>query len=213
MRTLVLLIVTTFIAQMLIGAVPPNEGGTSDVSRQRQRRLDRMAIIRQRTTDQRRARQREQSQRQQRARDQLRQARAELTPEQLEDRQQQDRDRRAEMTPERLEFRQQQDRDRHSQARAELTPEQLEERQQQRRDQHRRTTAAESVRRNDTVNDSNETFSIDMLGRPTAAQLEGFEFDQDKSLSLFYENSHDHVADLIQNLDDAAPGDETQEFL
>ncbi len=33
----------------------------------------------------------------------------ELTPEQLEDRQQQDRDRRAEMTPERLEFRQQLD--------------------------------------------------------------------------------------------------------
>jgi hypothetical protein len=51
---------------------------------------------------------------------------------------------RAEMTPERLEFRQQQDRQQHSQARAELTPEQLEDWQQQRRDQHRRTTAAES---------------------------------------------------------------------
>ena len=44
MRTLVLLIVTTFIAQMLIGAVPPNEDGTTDVSSQRQRRLDRMAV-------------------------------------------------------------------------------------------------------------------------------------------------------------------------
>ena len=59
------------------------------------------------------------------------------------------------------------------------------------------------------VNDSNETFSIDMLGRPTANHLDNFEFDEDKALLLFYENSHDHVADLIQNLDDAAPGDET----
>jgi hypothetical protein len=169
--TIGLLIVTTFIAQMIDGAVPPNEGGTSDVSRQRQRRLDRMAIRRETTTNQRLSRQRELKQRQQFRRDQdreqHRQARAQMTPEQLEVRQQQDRDRRAEMTPERLEFRQQQDRDRHSQARAEmtperlefrqqqdrqqhsqaraeLTPEQLEDWQQQRRDQHRRTTAAES---------------------------------------------------------------------
>ena len=79
MRTLVLLIVTTFIAQMLIGAVPPNEDGTTDVSSQRQRRLDRMAILRQRTTNQRLARRCEQRQRQQQARDQLRQARAQMT--------------------------------------------------------------------------------------------------------------------------------------
>jgi uncharacterized protein (DUF2062 family) len=57
MRTLVLLIFTTFIAQMIIGAVPPNEGGTMVVSRQIQRRMDRMAIRRQRTTNQRLARQ------------------------------------------------------------------------------------------------------------------------------------------------------------
>jgi hypothetical protein len=29
------------------------------------------------------------------------------------------------------------------------------------------------------------------------------------ALLLWYENSHDHVADLIQKMDDAAPGDET----
>ena len=97
MRTIVLLIVTTFIAQMLIGAVPPNEDGTTDVSSQRQRRLDRMAILRQRTTNQRLARRCEQRQRQQQARDQLRQARAQMTSEQLEDRQQQDRDRYAQI--------------------------------------------------------------------------------------------------------------------
>jgi hypothetical protein len=55
----------------------------------------------------------------------------------------------------------------------------------------------------------NETFSIDMLRRPTANHLADFENDEDKALLLYYENSHDHVADLIQNLDDAAPGDET----
>ena len=48
-----------------------------------------------------------------------------------------------------------------------------------------------------------------MFGRPTANHLANFEFDEDKALLLFYENSHDHVADLIQNLDDAAPGNET----
>ena len=48
-----------------------------------------------------------------------------------------------------------------------------------------------------------------MIGRPTATQLEGFEFDQDKALLLFYENSHDHVNvnDLIQNLDDCQMGE------
>jgi hypothetical protein len=65
------------------------------------------------------------------------------------------------------------------------------------------------VRITQDVNDSNESFSIDMLGRPTANHLANFEFDEDKALLLFYENSHDHVADLIQNLDDAAPGVET----
>ena len=69
---------------MIVGAVPPNEGGTTVVSRQRQRRMDRMAIRRQRTTNQRLARQCEQRQRQQQARDQLRQARAQMTPERVE---------------------------------------------------------------------------------------------------------------------------------
>ena len=92
MHTLVLLIVTTFIAQMIDGAVPPNEGGSSDVSRQKQRRLDRMAIRRETTTNQRLSRQRELKQRQQRARDQLRQARAQMTPERVDVRRQKDRE-------------------------------------------------------------------------------------------------------------------------
>jgi hypothetical protein len=117
------------------------------------------------------------------------------------------------LTPEQLEIWQQQDRQQHRNSRAALTPEQLEVQQQQDRDRHRRTTAAESVRITQDENDRGETFSIDMIGRPTATQLDKFEFDEDKALLLFYENSHDHVADLIQNLDDAAPGDETQEFL
>jgi hypothetical protein len=90
-----------------------------------------------------------------------------------------------------------------------LTPEQLEIQQQQEQDRHRRAAAAEGVRITQDVNDSNEIFSIDMFGRPTANHLANFEFDEDKALLLFYENSHDHVADLIQNLDDAAPGNET----
>jgi hypothetical protein len=89
-----------------------------------------------------------------------------------------------------------------------MTPEQLEIRQEQDRDQHRRTRAAEGERITQAVNDLGETFSINMKGRPTANQLAGFEFDQDKALLLWYENSHDHVADLIQKMDDAAPGDE-----
>jgi hypothetical protein len=116
---------------------------------------------------------------------------------------------RAELTPEQLEIWQQQDRQQHRNSRAALTPEQLEVQQQQDRDRHRRTTAAESVRITQDENDRGETFSIDMIGRPTATQLDKFEFDEDKALLLFYENSHDHVADLIQNLDDAAPGVET----
>ena len=126
MRNLVLLIFATFIAQMIDGVVPPNEDGTTVVSRQRQRRLDRMAIRRETTTNKRLSRQRELKQRQQRARDQLRQARAQMTPEQVDVRQQQDRDRRANMTPEQQDFRHQQDREQHSQVRAELTREQLE---------------------------------------------------------------------------------------
>ena len=47
-----------------------------------------------------------------------------------------------------------------------------------------------------------------MIGRPTAKQLEGFEFDQDKALFLWYENSHDHVNDLIQRMDDLQMGEE-----
>jgi hypothetical protein len=104
-----------------------------------------MAIRREATTNIRLARQHEQRQRQQRARDQLRQARAELTPEQLEIRQQQDRDRRADMTPERLVFRQQQDRQQHRNSRAALTPEQLEVQQQQDRDRTQQQRAIEDV--------------------------------------------------------------------
>ena len=55
------------------------------------------------------------------------------------------------------------------------------------------------------VNGRGETFSIDMIGRPTANQLEGFEFDEDKM--LWYENAHDHVNDLIQELDDCEIGE------
>jgi hypothetical protein len=66
-----------------------------------------------------------------------------------------------------------------------------------------------AVRMTQEINDSGETFSIDMLGRPTANHLENFESDQDKALLMFYENSHDHVGDLIQNLDDASPGYES----
>ena len=125
MRNLVLLIFATFIAQMIDGVVPPNEDGTTVVSRQRQRRLDRMAIRREATTNLRLARQREQRQRQQQARDQLRQARAQMTPERVDVRRQKDREQhrrsRAELTPEQLEDRRQQDRDR----RAEMNPDQL----------------------------------------------------------------------------------------
>ena len=46
-----------------------------------------------------------------------------------------------------------------------------------------------------------------MIGRPTAKQLKGFEFDQDKALLLWYENAHDHVNDLIQELDDLQMGE------
>jgi len=65
------------------------------------------------------------------------------------------------------------------------------------------------MRLSQEVNESGEIFSIDMLGRPTANHLQDFELDEDKALLLFYENAHDHVGDLIQNLDDAAPDNET----
>ena len=201
------------------GAGPPNEV-TSVVSIQRQRRLYRMAILRSRADNNRLARQHQLSQRQQlrreQNREQHRQARAEETPEQLEIRQEQDRQQHrrtyAEMSPEQLENRREQDRQQHRQARAEMSPEHLEIRHEQDRQQHRRTyaetRAAEGERITQAVNDLGETFSINMKGRPTAAQLEGFEFDQYKAQLLWHENSHDHVADLIQKMDDAAPGDE-----
>ena len=201
------------------GAGPPNEV-TSVVSIQRQRRLYRMAILRSRADNNRLARQHQLSQRQQLRREQDRQQHrrtyAEMSPEQLENRREQDRQQhrqaRAEMTPEQLENRQEQDRQQHRRTYAEMTPEQLEIRQEQDRQQHRRTyaetRAAEGERITQAVNDLGETFSINMKGRPTAAQLEGFEFDQYKAQLLWHENSHDHVADLIQKMDDAAPGDE-----
>jgi hypothetical protein len=86
------------------------------------------------------------------------------------------------MTPQQLETRQEQNRQQHRQACAEMTTEQLEFCRQQNRDQHRRTRAAEGVQITQEVNDVNETFSIDMIGRPTANQLANFEFDEDKAL-------------------------------
>ena len=84
----------SFIAQMIVGAVSPNEG-TVVVLSQRQQRLDRLAIIRRNITNQRLARQHQQRQRQQQVRDQNRErcrSRADLSPERLEFRQQQDRE-------------------------------------------------------------------------------------------------------------------------
>ena len=172
------------------GAGPPNEV-TSVVSIQRQRRMYRMAILRSRADNNRLARQHQLSQRQQLRREQNRQ---------------QHRQARAEETPDQLENRREQDRQQHRRTYAEMTPEQLEIRQEQDRDQHRRTRAAEGERIAQAVKDLGETFSINMKGRPTANQLAGFEFDQDKALLLWYENSHDHVADLIQRLEDCEMG-------
>ena len=111
----------------------------------------------------------------------------------------------------RQQFRQEQNREQnreqHREARAEMTLEQLENRREQNREQHRQARAAEGVQIAEEVNDKGETFSIDMIGRPTANQLEGFEFDEDKALLLWYENAHDHVNDLIQELDDCEIGE------
>ena len=69
MRTIVLLICTTLIAQMFVGAVPPNDVATVVLS-QRQQRLDRMSITRRNITNIRLDRQRQQRLRQQQVRDQ-----------------------------------------------------------------------------------------------------------------------------------------------
>jgi hypothetical protein len=111
------------------------------------------------------------------------------------------------MTPEQLENRREQNREQHREARAEMTPEQLENRREQVREQHCQARAAEGVQIAEEVNNKGETFSIDMIGRPTANQLEGFEFDEDKALLLWYENAHDHVNDLISELDDCEIGE------
>jgi len=100
-----------------------------------------------------------------------------------------------------------QDREQHREARAEMTPEQLENRREQDREQHCQARAAEGVQITNEVNGRGETFSIDMIGRPTANQLEDFEFDEDKALLLWYENAHDHVNGLIQELDDCEIGE------
>ena len=107
----------------------------------------------------------------------------------------------------RQQFRQEQNREQHREARAEMTPEQLKNRREQVREQHCQARAAEGVQIAEEVNNKGETFSIDMIGRPTANQLEGFEFDEDKALLLWYENAHDHVNDLIQELDDCEIGE------
>ena len=130
---------------MLVGATSPNEGTAvvNCFSSQRQRRLDRMCIRRQITTNHRLVLQRQQRNRQIQVRDQFRRAAVddERTPEQLEFRRQQNREQhrrtRDGMTPEQLEYGQQQNRDRHRQAHATLTFEQLEVQQQQDRDRHR----------------------------------------------------------------------------
>ena len=103
-------------------------------------------------------------------------------------------------------FCQEQNREQHREARAEMTQEQLENRREQVRERYHQARAAEGVQITEEVNDLGETFSIDMIGRPTAKQLEGFEFDQYKAQLLWYENSHDHVADLIQRLEDCEMG-------
>ena len=133
MRTIVLLICTSFIAQMIVGAVPPSVGGTTFVLSQRQLRQDAMALRRRNMTNIRLDRVRQQRLRQQQVRDQNRErsrrSHAASTPERLAVRQQQDRDQhsqsRAALSPERLAVRQQQDRDQHSRIRATYTPERL----------------------------------------------------------------------------------------
>jgi hypothetical protein len=172
--------------------------GLSRVDIQAQWRQERMSIRRQTTNNYSLAKQ---HQHQLRQRQQFRQE------QNREQNREQHREARAEITPEQLENRREQDREQHCQARAEMTPEQLENRREQVREQHCQAHAAEGVQRTDEVNNRGETFSIDMIGRPTAAQLEGFEFDQDKALFLFYENLHDHVNDLIQELDDCEIGE------
>ena len=175
------------------GAGPPDEG-TAVASIQRQRRLDRMSVRRQTTNNYSLAQQHQQQLRQQQ---QFRQ----------EQNREQHREARAEMTPEQLENRREQNREQHREARAEMTPEQLENRREQVREQHCQARAAEGVQIAEEVNNKGETFSIDMIGRPTANQLEGFEFDEDKALLLWYENAHDHVNDLISELDDCEIGE------
>ena len=175
------------------GAGPPDEG-TAVVSIQRQRRLDRMSVRRQTTNNYSLAQQHQQQLRQQQ---QFRQ----------EQNREQHREARAEMTPEQLENHREQNREQHLEARAEMTPEQLENRREQVREQHCQARAAEGVQIAEEVNYKGETFSIDMIGRPTANQLEGFEFDEDKALLLWYENAHDHVNDLISELDDCEIGE------
>ena len=179
------------------GAGPPDEG-TAVASIQRQRRLDRMSVRRQTTNNYSLAQQHQHQLRQQQ------QFRQEQNREQNRE---QHREARAEMTPEQLENHREQNREQHREARAEMTPEQLENRREQVREQHREARAAEGVQIAEEVNGRGETFSIDMIGRPTANQLEDFELDEDKALLLFYENSHDHVNDLIQELDDCEIGE------
>ena len=150
---------------------------------------------------------------QQQNREQHRSALDEITPRQLEFWQQQDQDRHrqvlADSTPEQLEMRQQQDPDQNCSTRDDIIPQQLEVQQHQDQDPHSRAADAAAVSITQEINDSGETFSIDMMGRPTANQLENFESDQDKALLIIYENLYDHVGDLVQNLDDASPGDES----
>ena len=74
MRTIVLLICTTLIAQMIVGAVPPNDVTTGVLS-QRQQRQDRISIRRRIVTHDRLDRQRQQRLRQQQVRDQNRERR------------------------------------------------------------------------------------------------------------------------------------------
>jgi hypothetical protein len=124
-------------------------------------------------------------------------------------------------TPEQLEVTRQQNRDCQRRIRDAYTPEQLEVTRQQNRDCQRRIREAsyhDRISQSDSDNSDDEEeqvnaslsveqFSIDMISRPTVNQLANFESDQDQALLLFYDNSNDHFADAIYDMDAAAPGE------
>ena len=165
------------------------------------------------------------SQRQQQYRDCQRGIRDAHTPEQLEVIRQQNRVSQRRIrdayTPEQLEVTRQQKRVLQRTIRDAYTPEQLEVARQQNCDCQRRIREAsyhDRISQSDSDNSDDEEeqvnaslsveqFSIDMISRPTVNQLANFESDQDQALLLFYDNSNDHFADAIYDMDAAAPGE------